>query len=52
MPVRLSTSEPDFAARFDALLAAKREVSEDVDDAVRAGCPPVRGCAAGPWFGR
>ncbi|WP_072396462.1 histidinol dehydrogenase [Hyphomicrobium sp. CS1GBMeth3] len=42
MPVRLSTSEPDFASHFDALLAAKREVSEDVDEAVRAIIAEVR----------
>lgn len=35
MPVRLDAGAPDFAARFDALLAQKREVSEDVDAAVR-----------------
>lgn len=42
MPVRLSTSDTDFASRFDALLAAKREVSEDVDEAVRAIIADVR----------
>ena len=31
----LDNAEPDFAARFDELLGAKREVSEDVDTAVR-----------------
>ena len=36
MPLRLSTYEADFEAKFTALLAQKREVSEDVDQAVRA----------------
>jgi histidinol dehydrogenase len=36
MPIRLATSAPDFAARFKAFLATKREVSEDVEQAVRA----------------
>jgi histidinol dehydrogenase len=36
MPLRLDTSAPDFAARFKAFLATKREVSEDVEQAVRA----------------
>lgn len=42
MPLRLSTSEPDFEARFSAFLAAKREVSEDVDTAVRGIIGAVR----------
>ena len=42
MPLRLSTSESDFEARFSALLAAKREVSEDVDTTVRAILTDVR----------
>ncbi|MCC7252337.1 histidinol dehydrogenase [Hyphomicrobium sp.] len=42
MPVRLSTSDPGFASRFDAFLATKREVSEDVDQAVRAIIAEVR----------
>jgi len=42
MPLRLSTSESDFEARFSALLAAKREVSEDVDTTVRAILADVR----------
>ena len=33
-PTRLDARSPDFEARFRALLAAKREVSEDVDSAV------------------
>jgi histidinol dehydrogenase len=36
MPVRLDANAPDFAARFQAFLATKREVSEDVEQAVRA----------------
>ena len=35
MVVRLSSSDAGFEARFRDLLAAKREVSVDVDDAVR-----------------
>jgi histidinol dehydrogenase len=35
MPIRLDTSAPDFTERFGAFLAAKREVSEDVEQAVR-----------------
>ena len=35
MPMRLDTTQADFAARFAALLAMKREVSEDVDAAAR-----------------
>jgi histidinol dehydrogenase len=34
MPLRLDAGSPDFAVRFAALLAMKREVSEDVDGAV------------------
>ena len=36
MPIRLDTSAPDFAASFKAFLATKREVSEDVEQVVRA----------------
>ena len=36
MPVRLDMREPGFEERFRALLAMKREVSEDVDNAARA----------------
>jgi len=36
MPIRLDTRAADFAERFDAFLATKREVSEDVEQAVRA----------------
>lgn len=42
MPVRLSTSDAGFASQFNALLATKREVSEDVDQAVRAIIADVR----------
>ena len=36
MPIRLDAAASDFAQRFDALLRLKREISEDVDQAVRA----------------
>ncbi len=36
MPIRLDTRSPDFAQAFRVFLEAKREVSEDVDTAVRA----------------
>jgi histidinol dehydrogenase len=36
MPLRLDAREPAFARAFEALLAAKREVSQDVDETVRA----------------
>jgi histidinol dehydrogenase len=36
MPLRLDTSSPDFNASFNTLLAMKREVAEDVDQAVQA----------------
>lgn len=42
MAIRLSQSDPDFEARFRALLAAKREVSEDVDATVRGILADVR----------
>ena len=42
MPIRLTTSDPGFESAFAAFLAAKREVSEDVDDAVRAIVATVR----------
>src|SRR4051794_5491440 len=35
MPIRLDTSAADFTAHFKALLRTKREVSEDVSEAVR-----------------
>ena len=36
MPQRLRLHAPDFEARFEALLGLKREVSEEVDEAVAA----------------
>jgi histidinol dehydrogenase len=36
VPQRLNDTDSDFEARFRALLAMKREVSEDVDQAARA----------------
>ncbi len=42
MPLRLSTSDPDFEAKFSALLTMKREASADVDQAVRGILADVR----------
>ncbi len=42
MPMFLSTTETDFASRFAALLAMKREEAEDVDQAVAAIIADVR----------
>ncbi|MCZ4261902.1 histidinol dehydrogenase [Limimaricola sp. G21655-S1] len=42
MPHRLSSTDPDFEARFAALLTMKREDSPDVDDAVAAIIADVR----------
>ena len=42
MAIRLDTASADFEARFADLLAMKREVSEDVDQAVRAIVRDVR----------
>jgi histidinol dehydrogenase len=42
MPLRLTTSDPGFESAFAAFLAAKREVSEDVDAAARAIIAQVR----------
>jgi histidinol dehydrogenase len=36
MPVRLDTSSADFAGRFNAFLAMKREVAADIEAATRA----------------
>jgi histidinol dehydrogenase len=36
MPVRLDTSSADFAGRFNAFLAMKREVAADIETATRA----------------
>jgi histidinol dehydrogenase len=35
MPIRLDSQTPDFAAKFDAFLATKREASVDVEKVVR-----------------
>jgi histidinol dehydrogenase len=42
MPLRLDTAMPDFGGHFADLLAMKREVSEDVDTAVRDIIAAVR----------
>ncbi len=42
MPLQLRTADPAFQTAFRALLAMKREVSEDVDQAVRAIIGAVR----------
>jgi histidinol dehydrogenase len=42
LAIRLNHSEPGFEARFKALLAAKREVSEDVEAVARAIVEDVR----------
>ena len=42
MPLHLNTTDPEFESAFAAFLAAKREVSEDVDRAVRAIIAQVR----------
>ncbi len=42
MAIRLSSDDPDFETRFAALLAGKREASEDVDHAVRDILDEVR----------
>ncbi|RXF73688.1 histidinol dehydrogenase [Hansschlegelia zhihuaiae] len=42
MAIRLSARDSDFEARFAALLAQKREVSEDVDQAVASILADVR----------
>ena len=42
MVLRLSHKDQDFESKFKALLAMKREVSEDVDQAVRAIIEDVR----------
>jgi histidinol dehydrogenase len=42
MPHKLKTSAADFAARFAALVADKREIAEDVDAAVAAILDAVR----------
>ena len=42
MPIRLDSRSADFAARFAAFLATKREIAEDVEQAVRAIIADVR----------
>ncbi|PTW62062.1 histidinol dehydrogenase [Breoghania corrubedonensis] len=42
MAIRLTSADEDFERRFCELLAAKREVSQDVDDTVRAIIADVR----------
>ncbi|MBS0241368.1 MAG: histidinol dehydrogenase [Proteobacteria bacterium] len=42
MPIRLSTADTDFAGRFETFLGAKREASEDVEQAVRRIVADVR----------
>lgn len=42
MPLRLRTTDSDFEARFQDFLGMKREVSEEVDAAVRAIVADVR----------
>jgi len=42
MPIRLDSQSPDFASRFAALLAMKRETAEDVEHSVRAIIADVR----------
>ena len=42
MPIRLDNRSADFSTRFAAFLATKREVAEDVEQAVRAIIADVR----------
>jgi histidinol dehydrogenase len=42
MPLRLSTTDTDFESRFSELLGAKRESSQDVNDAVSSIIADVR----------
>ena len=42
MPIRLDSQSADFPARFAALLAAKRESAEDVEQIVRGIIADVR----------
>src|SRR5262245_12722686 len=42
MPIRLDSQSPDFAKRFAALLATKRETAEDVEQAARVIIADVR----------
>ena len=45
MPQFLATTDADFAPRFDALLAQKREAEAEVDTAVAAILADERGSA-------
>src|ERR1700674_3564934 len=45
MPLNLTTTDPDFERTFAALLATKREASEDVDQVVRGIIAQVRRAA-------
>jgi histidinol dehydrogenase len=42
MPIRLDARAPDFAARFQEFLGAKREAAQDVEQAARAIIADVR----------
>ena len=42
MPLRLTTSDPQFETAFTAFLAAKREITEDVETAARSIIAAVR----------
>lgn len=42
MPQRLNSTEPDFERRFEEFLAVKREMSDDIDVAVRSIIAEVR----------
>jgi histidinol dehydrogenase len=42
MPMRLSSNDSNFESQFAALLGQKRELSADIDDAIRAIITDVR----------
>src|SRR3954470_21373298 len=48
MALRLASSDPDFEERFAALIATKREVSVEADEAVRAIIERVRAAGDAP----
>jgi histidinol dehydrogenase len=50
MPQRLNSTDSDFAERFRAFLAVKREASADVDQAVRAIIADVAGRGDAAWI--
>jgi histidinol dehydrogenase len=50
MPLRLATTQSDFAARFEAFLLTKRETSDDVEVAVKAILADVGARGAPPTF--